>query len=162
MAVDGKSKKSLSKMYPLILLAAIGIILLLLGADNEDVRKNELSYEGYMSEYDEEAYEKKLTLKIEELCSSVRGAGKVKVALTFDGSYKAIYAQDTDKKEYILLGSGSNEKALLIGYEPPKILGVGIVCEGAVDRGVRAEIVSLISAFLDLPTNKIYVATLKN
>ena len=161
MSSDAKSKRRYSKIYPVIFLALIGVILLILGSMGDSGKASSESEE-YFTRYDGVEYEKELTQKIEELCSSVKGAGKVRVAVTLDGSFKAIYAQDGTKNEYLLLGSGSNEKALLIGYAPPRILGVGIVCEGASDKGVKAEIVSLVSAFLDLPTNKIYVARLKN
>ena len=97
----------------------------------------------------------------------MQGAGSVSVAVTLDGSYRAIYAQNfadgsNSKREYFLVGSGSSEKALLLGYSPPDILGVAIVCDGGSNSKVRAEIISLVSALLDLPTNKIYVATSNN
>ena len=147
----------------------IGIALLLLGAkdsifsnDTESVDAN-----AELKVYDEERYEEELTRKIEQICSQVKGAGRVSVAVTLDGSYRAIYAQNlTDgsdvKKEYLLVGSGSSESALLVGYSPPKILGVGVVCSGGVDASVRAEMIALISATLDLPTNKIYITASKN
>ena len=104
---------------------------------------------------------------MEELCSKVRGAGNVSVAVTLDGSYRAIYAQNFSdgsnvKREYLLVGSGSNESALLVGYSPPQILGIGIVCSGGASASVRAEIIALVSATLDLPTNKIYVTASKS
>ena len=91
----------------------------------------------------------------------------MRVAVTLDGSYRAIYAQNqtdgsSSKKEYLLVGSGSSESALLVGYSPPKILGVGVVCSGGVSASVRGEIIALISATLDLPTNKIYVTASKS
>ena len=95
------------------------------------------------------------------------GQGNGHVAITLDGSYRAIYAQNladgnSSKKEYFLVGSGSSEKALLLGYSPPEILGVAIVCDGGANSTVKADIISLVSALLDLPTNKIYVAASKN
>ena len=157
---NGKGERQ--RMIFLLVLAAVGVLLLVLGSNFSD--KDNSGGSDEIKQYDEAEYEKALTEKIEELCASVKGAGKIRVAVSLDGSYKAIYAQNataSDKSEYLLVGSGSNEQALLLGYSPPKLLGVGVVCEGASNKGVRAEIISLLSAFLDLPTNKIYVATLK-
>ena len=147
----------------------IGVILLLLGGGGSFFSKPKESADvsAEVKEYDEIKYEEELVKKIEEICSQVKGAGKVSVAITLDGSYRAIYAQNSSdganvKKEYLLVGSGSSESALLVGYSPPRILGVGIVCSGGVDASVRAEIIALISATLDLPTNKIYVTASKN
>ena len=93
--------------------------------------------------------------------------GATPVAVTLDGSYRAIYAQNladgsSSKREYFLMGSGSSEKALLLGYSPPEILGVAIVCDGGSSEGVKSEIISMVSALLHLPTNKIYVAASNN
>ena len=160
---NGKGERQ--KMVFLLVLAAVGALLLILGSNLSGADKDDSGVSDEIKQYDEAEYEKALTEKIEKLCASVKGAGKIRVAVSLDGSYKAIYAQNatsSDKSEYLLVGNGSNEQALLLGYSPPKLLGVGVVCEGASNKGVRAEIISLLSAFLDLPTNKIYVATLKN
>jgi stage III sporulation protein AG len=147
----------------------IGVILLLFGGGGAFFSKQKQSTDvsAEVREYDEIKYEEELVRKIEAICSQVKGAGKVSVAVTLDGSYRAIYAQNSSdganvKKEYLLVGSGSSESALLVGYSPPKILGVGVVCSGGVNAAVRAEMIALISATLDLPTNKIYVTASKN
>ena len=169
-AGDEKGKKSLKNSNAVIIIGVIlGIILLLLGGGGSlfggEKQSAATSSEGRV--YDESEYEAELIKKIEDICSQVKGAGKVSVAVTLDGSYRAIYAQNqtdgsSSKKEYLLVGSGSSESALLVGYSPPKILGVGVVCSGGVSASVRAEIIALISATLDLPTNKIYVTASKS
>ena len=154
------------KFLPVIIGLAVGVFLLIYGGGVFE--KEEKSTEALMSSaYDEATYEASLVEKVERVCKKVRGAGDVSVAVTLDGSYRAIYAQNlaegsNSKREYFLIGSGSSEKALLLGYSPPEILGVAIVCEGGESSIVRAEIISLVSALLDLPTNKIYVASSNN
>ncbi len=164
----GNDKKENGKTRLVIILvgAIVGIFLLFLGKGGEENQTGEALSASVGAVYDESRYEEELVMKIENVCSRVRGAGEVKVAVTLDGSYRAIYAQNladgsSSKSEYFLLGSGSSQKALLLGYSPPEILGVAIVCEGGENRGVKAEIISLVSALLDLPTNKIYVASSK-
>lgn len=170
MSANGeKNKKSLKNSNAIIIIGiVIGIALLILGGGSLFSKSNESTdVSSEVREYDEVKYEEELVRKIELICSQVKGAGKVSVAVTLDGSYRAIYAQNltdgsSSKKEYLLVGSGSSESALLVGYSPPKILGVGVVCSGGVSASVRAEIIALISATLDLPTNKIYVTASKN
>ena len=165
---DEKRSKNGVKMLPVIIGAALGVLLLIyggsLGKSKADENNNQVS--AGISAFDEAEYEQMLAKKIEDICKGVKGAGKVSVALTLDGSYRAIYAQNSSdgsstRREYLLVGSGSSEAPLLLGYAPPEVLGVGIVCSGAVSDSVRAEIISLVSALLDVPTNKIYVASAK-
>lgn len=167
---ERKSKKTPKISNGVIIIGVIiGILLLLLGGGGSlfggDKQSTDAPSEARV--YDEAEYEAELIKKIEDICSQVKGAGKVSVAVTLDGSYRAIYAQNqtdgsSSKKEYLLVGSGSSESALLVGYSPPKILGVGVVCSGGVSASVRGEIIALISATLDLPTNKIYVTASKS
>jgi len=169
MAGDrGTSSEKRSNIFIVIGIAA-GVILLLMGGGTSFFSREdkEIDVSVDVKEYDEVRYEAELIKKVEELCSKVRGAGNVSVAVTLDGSYRAIYAQNFSdgsnvKREYLLVGSGSNESALLVGYSPPQILGIGIVCSGGASASVRAEIIALVSATLDLPTNKIYVTASKS
>ena len=161
-------KKIKGKLLPVILAAAVGVFLLVWGSggSSDGSRGANADTQREMSSYDEAHYEEELVRKIEEICKEVRGAGRVKVAITLDGSFKAIYAQNVAdggsvRREYLLVGSGSSAKALLLGYSPPEILGVAIVCDGGSNDVVRAEMISLVSSLLDIPTNKIYVAGAK-
>ena len=62
------------------------------------------------------------------------------------------------KNEIVMSGSGSDKKAVITAYENPEIAGVGIVCEGADNAEVRSQLISLVSAALNISTNKIYIA----
>ena len=89
-------KKTEPRLSPIIALAAAGIVLLLFGGGlfgNEKNDSKESAEE--ISAYDEVEYEAALVKKIESVCSDIRGAGKVSVAVMLDGSYKAIYAQNS-------------------------------------------------------------------
>ena len=159
-----KKEKGQIKMLPVIIGAAVGILLLVYGGTigKSSATDSNTTVSADISTFDEVKYEEELVKKIEDVCSRVKGAGKVSVAVTLDGSYRAIYAQNSSdgssvRREYLLVGSGSSETALLLGYAPPEILGVGIVCAGGTNDTVRAEITSLVAALLDVPTNKIYV-----
>ena len=143
---------------------ALGVVLLLIGNGLFSTENND-SIE-VSAVYDERAYEAELVAKIENICGKIRGVGEVSVAVTLDGSFKTVLAQNsqsnlsgsgTRKEEYVLVGSGSSESTVPIGYTPPEILGIGVVCTGGGDPRVCREVISLISATFDLPSNKIYV-----
>ncbi len=75
---------------------------------------------------------------VAELCESVKGAGKTKVALSFSES---VYVSNTDINQ--------------------SIGGIGIVCEGGDDPEVVHRLISLVSAAYGVPANKIYITQSK-
>lgn len=162
---NNNSKKS-GKIILLILGAAVGIFLLVLGAYTGNDNKSadaKVKAETLTATMDAEKYAVEAERKIAELCSGVRGASDVRVVVTLSGGYSAVYAQNSQsgasgyRNEFVLTGSGSSEAPLLVGYSVPEISGVGIVCSGGGDASVRREIISLVSATLGVSSNKIYV-----
>lgn len=106
--------------------------------------------------------------KIVSLCSSVRGVSEVRVAVSFAGDFSYVYATDSDTQEkdgaserqeqYVTVGSGSSEQTVLLTRTPPAVSGIGIVCRGGGDAGVRQELTALLSAAFGIGSNKIYIA----
>lgn len=144
-----------------LLVAFIGVILVLAstcGADKDD-DKSEIRVETL----DPDAYAREIEEKVEELCNKIDGVGSTYAVVTLEGGYKAIYATDSQaggsssKKQTVTLGSGSGEKALLLGYENPKIAGIGIVCSGGDDPVCRSNVISVVSSAFNVSTNKIFV-----
>ena len=73
-------------------------------------------------------------------------------------SPSARVGSSNSKNQTVIIGSGSSEKALLIGYENPEIAGIGIVCSGGDDPIKRASIISVVSSAFNISTNKIFVS----
>ena len=88
------------------------------------------------------------------------GAGKTTVMVTLETGEEAIYALDTQSGEmqsqqtHVLLEDGS---ALTETVCLPQVCGVSVLCEGGGDIRVAARITELVSALLDLPSNRICV-----
>ena len=88
------------------------------------------------------------------------GAGKTTVMVTLETGEEAIYALDTQSGEmqsqptHVLLEDGS---ALTETVCLPQVGGVAVLCEGGGDIRVAARITELVSALLDLPSNRICV-----
>ena len=165
MNEGAKMNKKNSGLTLAIIGVAVGIVMLIAGSLVTPKNDSEKAVDEVKSiELDAKAYEQELENKIKELCYGVRGAGKVTVMVSLKGGYKTVYAMDAQassggyRSEIVKIGSGSNQDGIVTGYENPEILGVGIVCEGGDDARVKSEIVSLISAALDISTNKIFVA----
>ena len=164
-AVSENIKKDKSKWKKLLLILAVcgvGIALLLFGGRGE---KDGGEGAETSAELDAEAYSRSLEEKICGICQGVRGAGEVTVLVSLRGGYRTVYAFDAQstssgyKSEIVMSGSGSGKQAVVTAYENPEIAGIGIVCTGAEDPEVRRQIISLVSAALAVPTNKIFVAT---
>lgn len=164
MSENIKNIKKDKKTIFLAVGAILGVLLLLFGSiasKQPDAKNTETETQAR----DPDAYARELEARVEELCSGVRGAGKVRATVTLAGGYRAVYATDAKssssgtQSSTVLVGSGSSEEALLVSYENPEIAGIGIVCEGGDDAEVRAQIVSLVSAAFSIRTNKIFVVS---
>ena len=156
---ENKKSKNNQKIIFIIFLAAIGIFLLLLGTYGKGNEK-EVSAEDSMNA---EEYAHSVEKNISELCEKINGVSDVHAVVTLEGGYNTVYAQNSQsnssgyKNEFVLTGSGSSERAILVGYSTPQVSGVGIVCRGGGDAHIRSEIISLISATFGVSSNKIYV-----
>ena len=149
-----------------ILAAFVGIFLLIFGSQAEKDEENSRDTtslwmaEGNLSAAD---FATETEEKIVEICSDVSGAGRVRAVVTLEGGYRAVYASDVQgsdgsyRNQTVLTGSGNSEQAILVGYESPRIVGIGIVCAGGDDPTVQKRITMLVSAAFDVSANKIYV-----
>ena len=156
-------KKFLQGKAWLILLGGIlGILLLVFGGMGE--KKETKNDDGVEAVPDADAYVKEVEAEICRIASGVRGVKDVQVAVTLKGGYRAVYVTDRKATEggyqnqTVLVGSGSSEGAVLLGYENPEISGIGIVCQGGSDPEVRERLVFLVSAAFDVQSHKIYIA----
>ncbi len=154
---------SRKRILALILLAALGVSLILFSkcASSEGANKQTCTEP---EKLDPAQYAKGVEEKVESLCNKIDGVSSTYAVVTLKGGYRAIYATDSQagssnsKNQTVIIGSGSSEKALLIGYENPEIAGIGIVCSGGNDPVLRQNIISVISSAFNISTNKIFVA----
>ena len=158
------SKNKWQKLIFVFLGGGLGILLLLFGGGIANGKEGDDPQSVVTSAYDDaDAYAEMLERRVAEICSSVDGAGEVTVFVSLRGGYRTVYAVDSQsnssgyKNEIVMSGSGSDKKAVITAYENPEIAGVGIVCSGAESAQTRERIVSLVSAALNIGTNKIFV-----
>ena len=142
----------------ILILAAVGIALLLIGAPKINTEK-ETDVPYSPTEDELTLYQEHLERRIATLCQSVSGVSDVKVFVTLEGGFESVYAteyEDGDER-YVIVGGGSSAEPIYLSRHAPTVKGVGIVCRGGSDPRVQRELIGLISATLDLSGNRIYV-----
>ena len=155
-------QKDRKKLLCLALLLLVGILLLGISKCASSDSDDEAS-SAELENLDPSAYAEEVEQKVESLCNKIDGVSSAHVVVTLKGGYRAIYATDhqsgssSNKKQTVIIGSGSSEHALLVGYENPEIAGIGIVCSGGDDAQKRKLIISVVSSAFDISTNKIFV-----
>ena len=144
---------------------AVGVILLLIGnhaVGEKEKDDNVMPPEGQRTLSMEE-YREALEERMAFICSQVAGVGEVNVIVSLEGGYEYVYAYDEkytasgQSTAYIVIGSGSGESLVYLTERVPTITGIGVVCTGGQDAGVRREVTSLLSAAFGVGANKIYV-----
>lgn len=153
-------EKSNPRLWIILIGAVLGVGLLLFGGNTakktDDVQKENT----YSPEQDEMVlYQRYLEGRVKTLCESVSGIGDVTVIVTLSGSFESVYATELTEEgeEYVIVGSGSSAQALFLSREAPSIAGVGIVCGKGSSAAAKQELISLVSAALNVPTNRIYI-----
>jgi stage III sporulation protein AG len=128
--------------------------------------------------FDEEtkAYEETVKKQLKAILDSIEGVGESEVLVSISGSYEYVYAQEEKKNKsgsdgnanlqeenkYIIIDKKGEKEALVKRINAPMISGVVIVCEGGDEPVVNEMIYRAVSAAVDLPLNRIYVAKKKN
>ena len=164
--LKGNNKESPKRAYVWILLlgAIIGVALLFLG-NREATPSADAQAPVYDLSRDEVIiYQSYLEERVKALCSSVDGVGNVSVIVTLEGGFSSEYAVEykDGNEEYVIVGSGSSQSGLFLTRSIPKISGVGVVCHGGTNPKIQKELTALLSAALDLPSNRIYVTAAKS
>lgn len=90
------------------------------------------------------SYAETLQIELSELCSSIDGVGKCRVYVSFYKGEESVY-----------------KNGVLVEYNPPRVLGVFVVCQGGDRADVRRELTELFSSLFDLGANRVKISKLK-
>lgn len=107
-----------------------------------------------------DSYRASLENQLAALIEQINGAGETTVMITLESGEERIYATDTQtggdqsQQTHVLLEDGT---ALEETVYLPAVCGVAVVCDGGGNVGVEARITALVSALLDVPSNRICV-----
>ena len=152
---DGKTKST----WIVLVLATLGIALMLFGGSKLGTQEKKDPV--YSPNEDEMIlYQRHLEERVLTLCESVSGVSNVQVFIMLESGFENIYATEhtEDGERYVIIGSGSSAEPLYLARQAPSIQGIGIVCRGGSDPSVQHELTKLISAALNVASNRIYVS----
>lgn len=100
---------------------------------------------------------------LEKVLSSIKGVGKVQVAVTFDTGTEVVPLENTRNEERtaVILGSGKDARVAAQKEIMPRVRGVIVVAEGGENQSVRAAILAAVRALYDVPLNNVAVFAAK-
>ena len=155
-----KWRGALGKYQYVALVAAVGVILMLLpagGTEEPAVQEPQAGEETF----DLEEFEGKL----EEVLSQVEGAGETQVVLPLAGGSRQVLAQDTQRDAdgggsttVVTVGRGSgSQEALPLQTVAPEFRGALVVCPGGGDPQVKLRLIEAVSALTGLGASRVSV-----
>ena len=121
------------------------------------------------------AYAASLEDRLEEMVSSIDGAGKAAVMVMLNNGVEYIYAseektntdhsengnqvsvRDDNQKTIVTVDADSGKKGLLVTEVQPTVRGVVVACEGATDEAVSARVVQAVRTALDITEKRVCV-----
>ena len=145
--------KNLKGKWTVVALAAVGIMLLILGSGAPSVQPREAG-DGYSDT--SEKFKSELILQIKEICTRVSGDPAPTVTLTLERGEEYVYARRSDGS-YVT----SSGDAVLLCARAPLVRGVAVVCRSGDDPEVKGTITSLVCALLGIGSNKVFVGDTK-
>lgn len=164
--IFGSDKKQL-KSSLLIFLGALGLFLLIASSfkPSEKEEKKQSASEISVSDFSSQ-YALQLEEKLTQVVSSISGAGNAKVAITLEASAETVYALNQKESgeggnrelHHILLDTEGGQDALVEMTWEPVIRGIAVVCEGADDITVNAQITEAVCVLTGVSTNRISIA----
>lgn len=180
----GKDRKGKTETWILLLLAGILLLVIALPTDKktETTGRNTESSSGQeaasSASKTTDQYVRAMEKRVEELLSSIEGAGKVEVMLTVESAGEVILQTDEDTEakseretdsaggvgtreeqsrssQTVLTGSGN--LPYVTKELCPKVTGIVVAAEGGDNAAVKAEISEAMEALFDVPAHKIKV-----
>ncbi|MBR6785713.1 MAG: hypothetical protein IKM25_05630 [Clostridia bacterium] len=170
--ISDKTRLSKKLMLVLVLFAA-GLVALLfseLGQSREEKIPQETTT---LQKATAQEYVQSLEERITSIISSIDGAGSTRVMITLESGSEDVYLHNYDygedvdedgagnrevKNEYVVVDNSGEENGIVIRVEEPKIRGVAVVCEGGGNDYVKAQIISTVTALLDISSARVSVA----
>ncbi|MBP3696206.1 MAG: hypothetical protein J6J45_01570 [Clostridia bacterium] len=161
------------KLLPVLALFAAGIIILaadglVSGISDKTEKPSEINAQVSVNDYVSDLEE-----RITSIISSIDGAGATRVMITLESGNEDVYLHNYDygedvdssgagnremRDEYVIVNAENGEKGIVVRVEEPEIRGVAVVCEGGGNSYVRAEIISTVTALLNISSARVSVA----
>lgn len=170
LSAKTKLSKKLVLTVALLLSGAVFLLLSEVGSGGEKQVSEQVSVSATQSA---EGYAEMLENRLISIISSIDGAGATKVMVTLESSGEDIYLHNSDygenvdslgknslerKDEYVIVDGQTGEQGIIVRVAQPKVRGVAVVCEGAGSDVVCEQIISAVTALLDISSARVSVA----
>lgn len=152
--------KTIRGLPYIIIAAAAGVLLIIWGGYAGKSAPDRAAFETAAESgcLDYEKYARELEERVKTLLTGIRGAEGASVMITLKYGGERVYARNEDGiggKNYVII-DGDPDTGLLVKQVFPKVAGAAVVTRG-VDAQTKLEIISMLSALLDLPSTNIFV-----
>ena len=172
---SGQGMGSNKKRKVLVFIIIIAILVLAFSGVGSDKKDTENITQNGNDAFFDEQYITENEKRLEEILSTVQGAGKVKAMITVEDVGEKVLAENkktesdraddgeksssSSNKEQtaIIYGSGSEEKPFVLKEKLPLPSGVLVVATGAGDESVRLEIYEAVKALYGISGHRIKV-----
>lgn len=160
------------KLLPAVAAGVIGILLLLASEflPRSKPRDNTAQTTQLVQTGGSSDTEKQLEQRLKEMISSIDGAGRTTVMVTFEDKGETVYARNSsssaetdaqgaknsEQHEYVLTGGG--EAGIPLKNVYPSVRGVAVICEGGDLTQVRQAVLDTVSAVLGISRADVSVA----
>ena len=163
----------MSKKTLLIILLFISGIVLLIFSELPSSDKAEEPVAQTTVMYSADEYALMLEERLSSIISAIDGVGTVRVMVTVESTGEEVYLNNFDygedaesdgansfeqKNEYVIVNNGDAEGGIVVKVRQPEIRGVAVVCQGASNEKVRAEIIHTVTALLDVSSARVSVS----
>lgn len=159
VAIREKARDWIKQYKFVALILAAGFFLMLMPAAPE---KQTAPVEGSREP------QQTLQEQLSELLSHMKGAGKVRVLLTYETGEETLYQTDRNLRDdaqqtdtVIVTGADRAQTGLVRQVNPPEYLGAVVLCQGADNPSVKLSIVEAVSKATGLTTDRITVLKMK-
>lgn len=139
-----------------IIVIAAGALLLILSSGSKN--ESEGAVLQNLERFDFAEYEEKLERRLEEKINSIEGISSCEVMVLVESSYVYDYLLD-DNGSIVMSEIGGDETPISEKERAPQIKGVAVICKGAKSAQRKKEIIDMLSALLNIPTNNIWVGS---
>lgn len=167
-------KKDKKKLLILAVLAIAAAVLMIIGDGIADGKKSTAANNESAASPQGDDYFAATEAELAETLSKMEGVGAVQVLINWDGDISEKYAyneENTEKTdgEGITEKSSKNELVLIDGDAAPvteekiypEITGVLVVAEGAGNENIRRALLTAVSAYLSIGTNRIEITAME-
>ncbi len=162
-----KDMKKLFTKDNLIVLVLAGILLFVIALPVGDSREAEATeiqtpvQTAPVKDSEEEQYRGELETRLEEIFSSIKGVGRVRVMITLKTSLERVVEKDQNGTESVYRTQSGNSDPFVKKTLMPKVEGVLIVAQGAGNGEVNRMLTASAEALLGIEAHRIVVVGMR-